>query len=478
MRYDPLSRSVILLTNINPIGGPMQLSSLSAISPVDGRYSAKFNELRPIFSEYGLIYYRLMVEIKWLLALGNSNIAGIPQLNPQQGHYLQSLIDNFCPECAAAVKTIEKTTNHDVKAIEYFIRDRLSAEKGLTPWLSYIHFACTSEDINNLAYALMLKTARSEVLLPTLSAISTDISAKSKQYSGLAMLSRTHGQTATPTTLGKEFANVLARIDRQIRQFESLEIMGKFNGATGNYNAHKAAFADVNWPEFNAEFIKSLGLTVNPLTTQIEPHDYIAEYLQNLTRINTILLDLARDLWSYISIGYFEQKANPNEVGSSTMPHKVNPIDFENAEGNLGIANALNEHLALKLPVSRWQRDLSDSTVLRNLGSAIAYSMLAYQSLQKGLNKISANQQIISEDLQDRWEVLAEPIQTVMRRYGIEDAYEQLKALTRGKQMTAELIRKFIEQSANLPADAKKALLELTPAHYIGYAAFLSQKLL
>lgn len=454
----------------------MQLSPLTAISPIDGRYSNKMSKLRAITSEYGLIQYRVFVEIKWLLKLVNSGYLN-ENLCAQQQQFIEGITKNFNEKDAQNIKAIEKITNHDVKAVEYFIRDKLTANH-LSHLVPYVHFACTSEDINNLAYALMIKAVRDEVLLPQLLVINHKLLEKSKKYCDLAMLSHTHGQTASPTTLGKEFANVAARLQRQIKQLKAVELLGKFNGAVGNYNAHKIAFSEIDWPEFNSDFIKELGLIPNLFTTQIEPHDYIAELLQTLARTNTILLDLARDTWSYISIGYFQQKSNPNEVGSSTMPHKVNPIDFENAEGNLGIANALNEHLALKLPVSRWQRDLSDSTVLRNLGSAFAYSLLAYQALEKGLNKITANTQIITQALEGAWEVLAEAVQTVMRRYGVSDAYEQLKALTRGQKITQNSIHQFIKECKQLPPDAKESLLNLTPSLYTGYAAHLIDKLL
>ncbi len=454
----------------------MQLNSLTAISPIDGRYAAKMESLRPLCSEYGLIYHRVVVEVQWLLALTSAGISGIPVASQAQQDFFKGIISNFSFECAQEVKQIEATTHHDVKAVEYFIRNKLAEKEELHVFIPYIHFACTSEDINNLAYALIAKKARQQVLLPLISAINSDLQQKSLQYAELTMLSRTHGQTASPTTLGKEFANVVARLTRQLNQFNTVELLGKFNGAVGNYNAHHIAFPEINWPEFTTNFIESLGLVANPMTTQIEPHDYLAEYLHVLTRVNTILLDLARDIWSYISIGYFHQQSRANEIGSSTMPHKINPIDFENAEGNLGMANSLGEHLALKLPISRWQRDLSDSTVLRNLGSVIAYSALAYQSLHKGLTKISANTTLIQQDLANRWEVIAEAVQTVMRRHGVADAYEQLKQLTRGKVINADIIRQFIDQSVILPAATKKVLLALTPSDYSGYAAALAKE--
>ncbi len=455
----------------------MELCELTAISPLDGRYQNKLETLRKTLSEYGLIYYRVLVEVQWLIYLtNNKSISEAPTLNKQQLQFLENIVTDFNLKDAETIKSIEKTTNHDVKAVEYFLRDKINTQQDLKQLIPFIHFACTSEDINNLAYALMLKKSRDENLLPELNKMVDNLKSKANEYMNLAMLSRTHGQNATPTTLGKEFANVIARLQRQINQLSNQQILGKFNGAVGNYNAHFAAYPKVDWPSFNKTFVESLGLLFNPYTTQIEPHDYIAEYLQTLTRVNSIALDLARDIWAYISISYFTLRQQQHEVGSSTMPHKVNPIDFENAEGNLGIAIALGEHLALKLPISRMQRDLSDSTVLRNLGSVIGYSLLAYFSLTKGLDKIVANSTVIQADLNQCWEVLAEPIQTVMRRYGVADAYEQLKSLTRGKSITNESIREFIDQ-LDLPEDAKNALEQLTPENYIGYAVSLTQKI-
>ncbi|OGO91231.1 MAG: adenylosuccinate lyase [Coxiella sp. RIFCSPHIGHO2_12_FULL_42_15] len=455
----------------------MEFSEITAISPLDGRYGNKLHDLRTLVSEYGLIYFRVEVEVRWLMHLAAiPEIKEVPALTEKQQQFFTTFLSTFNYADAEHIKNIELTTNHDVKAIEYFICEKIFAEKDLQHLIPFIHFGCTSEDVNNLSYALMLKKARQDCLLPMLTHITNHLKNQAHEYSTLAMLGRTHGQSATPTTLGKEFANVVARLHRQIRQLKQQQLLGKFNGAVGNYNAHCVAYPEIDWPRVCEHFVQSLGLTFNPFTTQIEPHDFIAEFLQNLTRINTILLDLSRDCWSYISIGYFQQKSLTHEVGSSTMPHKVNPIDFENAEGNLGIANALGEHLALKLPISRWQRDLSDSTTLRNMGSILGYSVLAYHALQKGLAKISANTDAIQQDLQDRWEVLAEAIQMVMRRYGINDAYEQLKTLTRGKTITQALISQFITE-LNIPKEAKQALLQLNPTRYVGYAVSLSEKI-
>lgn len=448
----------------------MDLCPLTALSPLDGRYAKKLDALRPLLSEYGLAWFRVQVEIAWLIKLANSKkIPELTKLNQEQQSFLQNISDSFSLDDAERIKAIEQTTNHDVKAVEYFLQEKLSARSDFSAFIPFIHFACTSEDINNLAYALMLKQVRQKVLAPKISTIVADLKEKTKRYQNLAMLSRTHGQTATPTTLGKEFAVFTARLERQLNQLIQQPLLGKFNGAVGNYNAHQAAYPEIDWPSVAKEFVESLELQFNPLTTQIEPHDFMAEFLQNLTRVNTILIDLARDIWSYVSLGYFQQQLAKDEVGSSTMPHKVNPIDFENAEGNLGLANALNEHLAMKLPISRWQRDLSDSTVLRNLGCALGYGVLAYESLLKGLKKIHANEQFIRQDLEQRPEVLAEAIQTVMRRYGISDAYEQLKTLTRGKEITLPLLQQFIT-TLQLPEAAKQNLLKLCPNTYTGFA--------
>lgn len=452
-------------------------ATLMAISPLDGRYAEKLSALRVIASEYGLMRYRVRVEIQWLLALATQGLVyNLETLSATQQSLIEDIATHFTPNDADRIKQIEQTTRHDVKAVEYFIRDKIQDIGGLDALLPYIHFACTSEDINNLAYALMLQQIRAELILPALQYLLKHLKNKADEYAGLAMLARTHGQPATPTTLGKEFANVVARLQRQIQQLEAIEILGKYNGAVGNYNAHQAAFPEVDWADFNEQFVKRLGLVFNPYTTQIEPHDYIAEYLQNVTRINTVLLDLSRDVWSYISLGYFNQKCAENEVGSSTMPHKINPIDFENAEGNLGVANALNEHMALKLPLSRWQRDLSDSTVLRNLGVTIGYSLLAYAALDQGLSKIDANHALITHELHNHTEVLAEAIQTIMRRYGINDAYEKLKTLTRGKKMTTTTLTEWVDQQTHLPEAAKIAILALRPESYLGYAILLASK--
>lgn len=455
----------------------MQLDSLTAISPIDGRYAAKTAGLRPIFSEYGLIYHRLLVEVRWLQSLSASKvIAEVPEFSSEANALLDTIVENFDPGQAQRIKEIEKTTNHDVKAIEYFLKEQVSDNGELNAVSEFIHFACTSEDINNLSHGLMLKTGRDQILLPLLNEVETLIAALAHQHAALPMMSRTHGQPASPTTLGKEMANVVHRLRRQTRQIEAVEILGKINGAVGNYNAHLSAYPDNDWQTHAQAFVESLGLAWNPYTTQIEPHDYIAELFDAITRLNTILIDFSRDIWSYISIGYFRQKTIAGEVGSSTMPHKVNPIDFENAEGNLGIANALFTHLAQKLPISRWQRDLTDSTVLRNLGGGIGYVLIALDSLKRGIGKLEVNAQIIADDLEQNWEVLAEPIQTVMRRYGVEQPYEKLKALTRGHKLDADAVREFVE-TLELPETAKRELRELTPAGYTGNAAEQADKI-
>ncbi|MFI8716914.1 adenylosuccinate lyase [Stenotrophomonas sp. NPDC077464] len=449
--------------------------ALLALSPLDGRYAGKVDALRPIFSEYGLIKARVKVEVEWLLALANE--AGIAELAPFSAGAtarLRALADDFAPAHAARVKEIERTTNHDVKAVEYFIKEQLKDDAELAPALEFVHFACTSEDINNLSYGLMLEEARRTVLLPSLDGIAATLRALAHAQAGQPMLSRTHGQTASPTTLGKEVANVVARLERQRRQIAAVELTGKINGAVGNYNAHAIAYPDVDWPAFAQRFVESLGLVFNPYTTQIEPHDNIAEIGDATRRANIILIDLARDIWGYISLGYFKQKLKEGEVGSSTMPHKVNPIDFENAEGNFGIANALFEHFSAKLPISRWQRDLTDSTVLRALGTAFGHGQVALDSLAKGLGKLTVNPELLDGDLDAAWEVLAEAVQTVMRRHGLPNPYEQLKALTRGQGITAESMKAFVE-SLDLPEDAKQGLRELTPGGYIGLAADLAK---
>ncbi len=448
----------------------MELSPLTAISPIDGRYAGKSESLRSIFSEYGLIRHRVLVEIRWLQALSNHPaITEVPVFSKKANSLLESIISEFDPGQAQRIKDIEKTTNHDVKAVEYFLKEQVADSTELGKVREFFHFACTSEDINNLSHALMLGTGKDQVLMPALARVVESIKNLAHQHADVAMLGRTHGQPASPTTLGKEMANVVYRLDRQISQIDKLDMLGKINGAVGNYNAQLSAYPEVDWPAFARQFVESLGIRFNPYTTQIEPHDYIAELFDALRRCNTILIDFSRDIWSYISIGYFRQKTIADEVGSSTMPHKVNPIDFENAEGNFGIANAVLSHLAEKLPVSRWQRDLSDSTVLRNIGSGFAYSLIALESLQLGISKLQVDREAISQDLNQNWGVLAEPVQTVMRRYGVEQPYEKLKALTRGRQIDAQVIREFV-QSLDIPEHAKQQLTDLTPESYIGNA--------
>ncbi len=455
----------------------MPLSPLTAVSPLDGRYAAKVEALRPIFSEAGLMRRRVLVEVRWLLALAQEDaIAEIGALSAGTRQYLMALADGFSLQDAERIKAIEATTNHDVKAVEYFIKEKVADHVELAKAKEFIHFACTSEDINNLAYALMLRDARDGVLLPTLDKLTHTLRQMAHALAGQAMLSRTHGQTASPTTLGKEIANVVARLERQRKQIAAVELTGKINGAVGNYNAHVVAYPEVDWPALSSRFVESLGLAWNPYTTQIEPHDCIAELCDAMRRANTILLDFARDVWGYVSLGYFKQALKPGEVGSSTMPHKVNPIDFENAEGNFGIANSLLVHFAEKLPISRWQRDLTDSTVLRAVGTAFGHTQIALESLLRGLAKLNPNPERIAADLDASWEVLAEAVQTIMRRYGLPEPYEQLKALTRGQGITRESMRAFIEGLA-LPADAKKRLLALTPAAYIGLAGELAAKI-
>ncbi|MFT3762807.1 MAG: adenylosuccinate lyase [Pseudoxanthomonas sp.] len=453
----------------------MSESALLALSPLDGRYAAKVDALRPIFSEYGLIRARVKVEIEWLLALAaEPGIVELPDFSAAGKARLRALSDGFSVEQAARVKQIEHTTNHDVKAVEYFIKERLKDDAELGPALEFVHFACTSEDINNLSYGLMLEQARRDVLLPACTGIAVSLRRLAQAQAAQPMLSRTHGQTASPTTLGKEIANVVARLERQIRQIAAVELTGKINGAVGNYNAHVVSYPDVDWPGFAQRFVESLGLVFNPYTTQIEPHDNVAEIGDAARRANTVLVDLCRDVWGYVSLGYFKQKLKEGEVGSSTMPHKVNPIDFENAEGNFGLANALFEHFSSKLPISRWQRDLTDSTVLRALGTAFGHTLVALDSLAKGLGKLETNPQRLDADLDAAWEVLAEAVQTVMRRHGLPNPYEQLKALTRGQGITADSMRAFIE-SLELPAEAKQRLLALTPGTYIGLADKLAK---
>lgn len=448
----------------------MELSALTALSPIDGRYGDKTKQLRHIFSEFGLLKYRVQVEVRWLQKLASqTEISEVPALSEGANQQLNQIAEQFNEQDALAIKDIEKTTNHDVKAVEYFLKNSVKDNAELAAISEFIHFACTSEDINNLSHGLMLKTARDTVLIPAWQALIDKIKTQAKMYRDLPLLSRTHGQPATPSTIGKEFANVAYRLERQLKQIQSVEILGKINGATGNYNAHLVAYPEVNWHTFSQEFVTSLGLTWNPYTTQIEPHDYIAEFFDCVARFNTILIDFDRDVWGYIALNHFKQKTIAGEIGSSTMPHKVNPIDFENSEGNLGLANAIMNHLGSKLPISRWQRDLTDSTVLRNLGVGLGYAIIAYQSTLKGLNKLEVNQSHLLDELDNNWEVLAEPIQTVMRRYGIEQPYEKLKALTRGKRVDAKALTVFID-SLDLPETEKTRLKTLTPANYIGYA--------
>ena len=452
----------------------MPHSELTALSPLDGRYAAKVEPLRPIFSEYGLMQRRVRVEVQWLIALGDEKgIAEVAAFSPAARQALKTLASNFSSQDAEQIKAIEATTNHDVKAVEYFIKQRIGADAELARATEFVHFACTSEDINNLSYALMLRDARDDVLLPTLDKAIARLRNMAHTMSSLPMLSRTHGQTASPTTLGKELANVVERLNRQRAQIAHVELLGKINGAVGNYNAHVIAYPEVDWKSLSEKFVQSLGLVWNEYTTQIEPHDCIAELCDAIRRSNTILIDLCRDVWGYISLGYFRQQLKTGEVGSSTMPHKVNPIDFENAEGNLGLANALLAHFAEKLPVSRWQRDLTDSTVLRALGTAFGHTLVALDSLLRGLAKLTPDPARLAADLDGNWEVLGEAVQTVMRRYGLPEPYEQLKTLTRGQGITRDSLQRFIGGLA-LPDDAKRRLLALTPASYLGLAVALA----
>ena len=454
----------------------MELSALSAISPVDGRYGSKVKSLRPIFSEFGLIKYRVTVEVRWLQKLAaTSAIAEVPAFTAQANDILNSIVTNFSEEDALSIKKIEATTNHDVKAVEYFLKEKIADNAELHAVTEFIHFACTSEDINNLSHALMLTDCRENVLLPEIDNILAAMKALAIEYKTIPMMCRTHGQPASPSTLGKEMANVYVRLQRQREQIANVEMLGKINGAVGNYNAHLSAYPEVDWHEFANEFVTSLGLSFNAFTTQIEPHDYIAELFDAVARFNTILIDFDRDIWGYIAMGHFKQKTIAGEIGSSTMPHKVNPIDFENSEGNLGIANALFTHLSQKLPISRWQRDLTDSTVLRNLGVGFAHTMIAYGATLKGISKLEVNEANLAAELDSNWEVLAEPVQTVMRRYGIEKPYEKLKELTRGKRVNGDSMRAFI-MTLELPEHAKAQLCEMTPASYIGRAvAFIDE---
>ncbi|MBU2881237.1 adenylosuccinate lyase [Psychrosphaera sp. B3R10] len=454
----------------------MQLSALTAISPVDGRYGNKTEELRPIFSEFGLVKYRVIVEVRWLQKLAKTAaIQEVPEFSAEANALLDAIVDNFSEADAQRVKDIEATTNHDVKAVEYFLKEKVADNAELTAVNEFIHFACTSEDINNLSHGLMLSAARKDVVLPYCDKILSELKRLANEYKSMPMMCRTHGQPATPSTMGKEMANVYVRLQRQREQIANVEMLGKINGAVGNYNAHISAYPEHDWHQHAEEFVTSLGLTFNAFTTQIEPHDYIAEIFDAMARFNTILIDFDRDIWGYIAMGHFKQKTIAGEIGSSTMPHKVNPIDFENSEGNLGIANAIYGHLATKLPISRWQRDLTDSTVLRTLGVGVAHSIIAYQATLKGISKLEVNAQSLLDELDNNWELLAEPIQTVMRRYGIEKPYEKLKDLTRGKKVNQQVMAEFID-GLDLSDSVKAELKLLTPANYIGRAvAFIDE---
>ena len=455
----------------------MQLSALTALSPIDGRYQDKTTVLRTIFSEFGLLKFRVTVEVRWLQKLAaNPQITEVPLLSKKANDYLNKIVTEFNLEDAQRIKEIERTTNHDVKAVEYFLKEKAEVMPELTNVTEFIHFACTSEDINNLSHALMLKTARENVLLPEWQHLIDEITRLAHAYKAIPLLSRTHGQPASPSTVGKEMANVVYRLRRQFKQLQQIDILGKINGAVGNYNAHLSAYPNIDWHKYSEEFVTGLGIQWNPYTTQIEPHDYIAEYFDCIVRFNTIIIDFDRDLWGYIALNHFKQRTIAGEIGSSTMPHKVNPIDFENSEGNLGLANAIMTHLGQKLPISRWQRDLTDSTVLRNLGVGIGYCLIAYAATCKGISKLEVNEAHLRDELNQNWEVLAEPIQTVMRRYGIEKPYEKLKELTRGKRVDEQSIREFIANLA-IPAEEKNRLQKLTPATYIGAATELVEKL-
>lgn len=448
----------------------MQLSAISAISPIDGRYGSKTADLRPIFSEFGLIKFRVHVEVEWLKTLAaHPQITEVPALAQADIDTLDAISSSFSEADADRIKTIEATTNHDVKAVEYFIKEQFNDAPNLAAISEFVHFACTSEDINNLSHALMLNTARNEVMLPQMQAIIDKLAALASEFAEVPMLSRTHGQTASPTTTGKELANVVHRLRRQLQVLADTPILGKINGAVGNYNAHLSAYPEIDWQANAQQFVEGLGIQWNAYTTQIEPHDYMAEMFDAIARFNTILIDLDRDIWGYISLGFFKQRLVAGEIGSSTMPHKVNPIDFENSEGNLGLANAVFGHMASKLPISRWQRDLTDSTVLRNMGVGMAYSLIAYASTMKGLGKLEINEARLAADLDNSWEILAEPLQTIMRRYNVAEPYEKLKALTRGQDVTAETLAVFVE-GLDVPAEAKAAMLALTPSNYIGNA--------
>ena len=456
----------------------MDLSSLTALSPVDGRYGSKTAELREFFSEYGLIKQRVLVEIRWLQALAAHNdIVEVPAFSDEANALLNGIVDGFSEEDAQAIKNIERTTNHDVKAVEYFLKNKVEALPELQAITEFIHFACTSEDINNLSHALMLKGGLDSVLLPYCDQLIEAMKRLAGEYKSIPMMARTHGQPASPTTMGKEMANVMVRLSRQRDQIANVAVMGKINGAVGNYNAHLSAYPNIDWHAFSASFVNSLGIQWNAYTTQIEPHDYIAELYDAIARFNTIIIDFDRDVWGYIALGHFKQKTIAGEIGSSTMPHKVNPIDFENSEGNLGIANAILQHLASKLPVSRWQRDLTDSTVLRNLGVGLGYAVIAYQATLKGISKLEVNEASLRAELDNNWELLAEPIQTVMRRYAIEKPYEKLKELTRGKKVNAEVMSAFVD-GLEMPEAAKEELKKLAPDNYIGDAIRLVDQLL
>ncbi|GGF55556.1 adenylosuccinate lyase [Alteromonas lipolytica] len=456
----------------------MELSQLTAISPVDGRYASKTGELRSIFSEYGLLKYRVEVEVRWLQKLSElDGITEVPAFSTQSNALLDSIVADFSVDDARRIKEIERTTNHDVKAVEYFLKEKVADNSELNAISEFIHFACTSEDINNLSHALMCREAREAVILPYCDQLIDALKGLAREYRSIPMMARTHGQPASPTTMGKEMANVAVRLQRQRDQIAAVSLLGKINGAVGNYNAHLSAYPELDWHGISEEFVTSLGITWNAFTTQIEPHDYIAELFDAIARFNTILLDFDRDVWGYIALGHFKQKTIAGEIGSSTMPHKVNPIDFENSEGNLGIANAIFDHLAAKLPVSRWQRDLTDSTVLRNLGVGVGYAVIAYQATLKGISKLEVNEQSLLTELDNNWELLAEPIQTVMRRYGIEKPYEKLKELTRGKKVNAQVIAEFID-NLEMPEEAKAQLKQLSPQAYIGDAIRLVDQLL
>ena len=455
----------------------MNLSALTALSPLDGRYAAKVASLRPLLSEFGLMHRRVQVEIEWFIALSDAGLPELASLSEASRGYLRGLVARFCEADAQAIKDIEKTTNHDVKAVEYWIKSRFAGHVELEKAAEFVHFACTSEDINNTSHGLMLKAAREQVILPAIDGLIGTLSGMALNLAEIPMLSRTHGQTASPTTVGKEIANVVARLATARARIAEVKLLAKMNGAVGNYNAHLSAYPDKDWEAFSKSVIESqLGLSFNPYTIQIEPHDYMAELFDAVTRTNTILIDWSRDVWGYISVGYFKQKTKAGEIGSSTMPHKVNPIDFENAEGNLGLANAVLTHLSQKLPISRWQRDLTDSTVLRNMGVALGYALLAYDSLARGLGKLEVNPQALADDLDTSWEVLAEPIQTVMRRHALPNPYERLKELTRGKAITKESIQAFIE-TLELPEDDKARLRAMTPGNYIGKAVELAKRI-